>query len=71
MENFDFKTLLANKSYDADEIVHYAGSNKAVILIRSMRKNLREFDAALYKALYSSRANVQQVNPFQAHYTQI
>ncbi|PPE04019.1 transposase [Holospora curviuscula] len=51
MKNFDFKTLLADKSYDADDIVHYAGSNKAIIPPppRSMQKNLREFDAGLYK----------------------
>ncbi|PPE03452.1 hypothetical protein HCUR_01107 [Holospora curviuscula] len=26
IENFDFKTLLADKGYDADDIVHYTGT---------------------------------------------
>ncbi|PPE03289.1 hypothetical protein HCUR_01271 [Holospora curviuscula] len=49
MENFDFKTLLADKGYDSHDIVYYAGSDNAVISPRSMQKKPRKFDAALYK----------------------
>ncbi|PPE05296.1 hypothetical protein [Holospora curviuscula] len=37
-----------DQSYDADDIVYYAGSDNAIIPSRSMRKNSREFDADLY-----------------------
>ncbi|PPE04302.1 hypothetical protein HCUR_00359 [Holospora curviuscula] len=55
MENFDFKKLLADKGYDADNIVHYTGRNKAV-MPTIYAKNLVE---RMFK----------HVNPFQARYT--
>ncbi|PPE03221.1 transposase [Holospora curviuscula] len=67
MENFYFKMLVVYKDYDADDIVHYAGSNKAIILSRSMRKNSREFDAALYK----ERTLVEQMFNKLTHFRRV
>ena len=40
---------MADKGYDADYIVEYAGLDKTVIPSRSMRKNPRDHDYELYK----------------------
>nr|WP_207760937.1 transposase [Holospora curviuscula] len=63
MENFDFKTLLADKGYDVDNTVHYTGINKAVTPPTIHEENLVE-------PMFNTLTHFRRITPRYDKFTQ-